>query len=294
MASAEVRAEVIARYGLDKPLLIQFLDCLRDFFLRGDLGLSLRTRHPVTQDLITFLPASLELLIGTAILCIPTSILLGVIGATRKDRLPDHAIRIFALGSVAMPPFWIGVILQLVFACWLGVLPVGGRIALEAVPKGPTGMYLIDSLVTFNSEAFVSSLTHLVLPTVTLTFGIMAPLVRMTRSSMLDFLGHDSIRTARASGLSERRIIYKYALRNSMLATTTHVGMVFGTFFGYTVLVEKIFVYPGLGKYVTDSILYLDYPGVVGATVVLALLVTVINLIVDLLYSVLNPKIRYG
>jgi peptide/nickel transport system permease protein len=232
--------------------------------------------------------------LATVILCIPIAIILGVISATHKDKLPDHITRLIALSGVAMPPFWLGILLQLVLAYWAGIFPVGGRIDIELTPTHITGMYLLDSLLTLNGAAFLSALSHILLPATVLTFGILATLVRMTRSSMLDFLSHDSIRTARAMGLSNRKVIYKYALKNAILPTTTHIGMSFGTLFGYTVLVEQIFVYPGLGKYITDAILYLDYPGIIGATIVLAFLVLIVNLIVDFAYCFLNPRIRYG
>ena len=293
-APPAVKERVIAEFGLNQPLYVQYYHYIVGVFT-GNLGLSISTQHPVFSDIVTFLPATLELVIPTMLIVIPISVYLGVVAGKSKDRLPDHIARLIALSGFAVPAFWLGILLQFIFAYTLKWLPVTGEISPTIqVPPHVTGIYVIDGLLSGDWSAVESSLVHLVLPVATLSVGFLATLVRLLRSSMIDVLGQDYIRTARASGIPERTINYRYALRNAFLPTATSLGLAFGYLFGGTVLVEVIFDWEGLGLYLNNAILYLDFPAIIGTTFVLAVFVMVINLATDLSYGVIDPRVRYG
>lgn len=281
--------------GLNKPLYIQYGRYLSRL-LHGDLGKSTLTLQPVAQDLIERFPATFELAMISMILALIVSIPLGIVSATKRNRPVDHASRIFALTGVSMPIFWLGLMLLLVFYYNLHWAPSPmGRISMAVSPPTHiTGLFILDSLLTGNWEALSSSLSHIVLPAICLMTPTLAMVTRMMRSSMLEVLGQDYVKTARAKGLAEKTVIYKHAARNALLPTTTIVGLQFGIMFAGAVLTETIFAWPGMGRYAVEAIMYHDNAGIMGFTLVVALIFILVNLIVDLLYGVLDPRVRYG
>lgn len=292
-ASAEIIAKIRQDMGLDRPLPVQLWVYVRDL-LRGDLGTSILTQRPVVQDIIDHFPATFELTTASLLVVIVVGIPLGVLSAVQKDRLPDHISRVIAISGVSLPVFWLGLVLIYVFFVRLGWLPGTGRLDMGVEPPAAvTGLYVVDALATRNWEALGSALRHLFLPVLLLSYVSLAPVVRMVRSSMLEILGQDYIRTARAKGLAERHIIYRHALRNALIPTLTIVGLSYGTLLQGAVVTETIFAWPGMAYYAVGSMTYLDYPAVVGITLVSALIYSSVNLIVDLLYGVVDPRIRY-
>jgi peptide/nickel transport system permease protein len=279
-------------YHLDKPLSAQYLFYIKALF-KGDLGKSLSTQRPVSEDLKDFFPASVELIISAIFLAILFGIPIGIISATKRNSLLDHFSRIYSLSGVSMPHFWFGIILQLLLAFTLRLLPVSGRSDFFLRPEHITGLQLLDSLLTFNISAFFSTLKHLIMPAFVLSFNSMAIYSRMTRAQMLEIMERDYIRTARAGGLSQRKVIYKYALKNALIPVVTSVGMSVSYLFGATVIVESVFDYPGLGLYLAKALLNLDFSAIMGTTLLIAMIVVVVNTLVDLVYMVLDARIRY-
>ena len=291
-APIEVVLALRAKMGLDKPIYEQFLIYLSDL-LHGDLGMSITTRRAVAADLLRFFPATLELTLASMIVSIVVGIPLGVVSATRQNRLPDHFSRIFALSGVATPIFWSGLMVLLVFYYLLGWFPGPGRIDVGLVtPQQITGMLVLDSIITGNWPALVSSVRHLVLPTAVLSFSTMGMIVRMVRSGMLEVLREDYIVLARSKGLSERAVVYRHAFKNAVTSTVTLIGLIFGTLLSGTVLVEAIFSWPGIGRYAVTAITYLDFAAVMGYTLLVTLVYITVNLGVDLFYGFLDPRIR--
>jgi peptide/nickel transport system permease protein len=281
-------------YGLDKPVPEQYVIYMNNL-LHGDLGLSIRTRRPVAQDLQEFFPATLELSIAALLIALVIGIPTGIWSSLFRNRLPDHFVRIFSLVGGSLPIFWLGLLLIGLFYSNLGWLPVGGRIdQFVAPPTTITGMFVIDSLLTGNVVALQSSLLHLILPAFTLGYFSTAVISRMMRSSMLEVLNQDYMRTARAKGLRERIVILRHGLRNALIPTLTIIGVTFGSLLSGAVLTETIFTWPGLGGYATASAIGLDFPAVMGVTLLAAIVYPVGNLIVDLGYAWLDPRIRNG
>jgi peptide/nickel transport system permease protein len=279
------------QFGLDRPPYEQFVNYIIRL-LHGDLGMALHTRRPVIEDLIIRFPATLELAIFSIIIATFSGVFIGVVSAIKKDSVIDNVLRVFSLGGVALPGFFIALIFQYIFYSKLGLFPGGGRIDPSIDLKCITGLNLIDSLITMNWHAFVSSLYHIILPSTCLAYIALATIARMTRSSMLEVLSQDYIKTARAKGLSNFVVIYKHALRNALIPTTTVIGLTFGNILGGAVLVELIFRWPGLGTYVAESMLTLDFPAIMGTTLLIGLIYVIINLCVDILYSVIDPRIK--
>lgn len=281
--------------GLDKPLYIQFLIYMNKL-LHGDLGVSIRTHRPVLSDILSFAPASLELVGTSIIIAVSIGIPLGVISATRKDSWVDHLSRLFSIGGVSIFTPWLGMIGQLLFFKWLGLLPVGDRISTTVSIQYPiqriTGSYLIDSLITGNFVAFRDVLAHLILPAFVVAAYPIGLVTRMTRSTMADILEEDYIRTAKAYGIPGRTIAYRYALKNSLGPTITVLALSFAYSLVETFLVEMVFNWPGLGRYAAFSIISLDYPAIMGVAIFIALVYIVLNLIVDILQAVIDPRIR--
>lgn len=298
MAGLRARPEVVAaireKLGLDKPIHIQYISYIRNL-LKGDLGTSIHTHHPVAQDLKTFFPATFELNTVALLLSLIFGIPLGILSAAKQNRLPDHLGRLYSLLGVSMPSFWLGMILLLIFYLKLGIFPGGGRISPHLSEYvGRTGFYLLDALIAGNWRAFGDVLWHLALPAYTLSLQTTGMIMRMTRSSMLEVLRQEYITTARAKGLAEGRVLMKHALRNSILPVVTLVGMIYGYGLAGSVLVETVFSWPGIGRYAVRAISFLDFPAVMGVTIVIAVLYTLVNLLVDLSYAFLDPRIRYG
>jgi peptide/nickel transport system permease protein len=295
LARPDEIARVTKELGLDRPLYQQYLSYMGDLF-QGDWGRSLASKEPVLGTIAERLPATLELIFLAMTLAVVVGIPLGIYAAYRKGGAPDMGARVGSVVGISMPVFWLGLLLQVLFAEWLGLLPATGRLSLEMSVLDPithiTGFYLFDSLVTANWAGFRDAASHLVLPTITLAAYPTALITRMTRAAMLDVLGQDYIRTARTFGLGERLVLWRLALRNAMPTTLTVSGLslaylVTGSFF-----VEIVFNWPGIGQYSTSALLNLDYPAIMGITVLGATIFLFINLVVDLLQAKLDPRIR--
>src|SRR5512146_951588 len=282
------------KYGLNKPVPEQYWIYISGL-LHGDLGISLRTRRPVAADLHDFFPATFELSLTALILSILIGIPAGVLSATARNRLPDHIVRIISLIGGSVPIFWLGLILIGFFYGRLGWLPGGARID-RFIPPPPTipGLYTVDSLLTGNAQAFWSSVKHLILPALALGYFSTAIIARMMRSSMLEVLSQTYVLVARAKGLGQGKVIWRHAARNALIPTVTTIGVTFGSLLSGAVLTETIFSWPGLGRYATSSAISLDFPAVMGVTLLAALIYTITNLIVDVGYHWLDPRIRNG
>lgn len=293
-ASREVVERLREKLGLDDPLLIQYSHYLSHLF-QGDLGTSIRTRRPVLDDLKTRFPATFELTLTALLFSGIGGIILGTLAAVKQDSLIDHGSRVVALAGVAVPSFWLGIILQLIFFFKLRLLPSSGRIGqFISSPTHISGLYVFDSLFTGNWTALGSSLLHLVMPAVTLSLGALALVSRTVRSSVLDVISLDYVQTARSKGLRERIVILKHVLRNALIPVVTMSGMTLAALLGGTVLIETVFTWPGMGLYVVNSIFALDFPAIMGFTVLAAMIVQIMNLFVDISYVFLDPRIRYG
>jgi peptide/nickel transport system permease protein len=294
-ARPEEMAKARVELGLDKPIYVQYLIYVESI-IHGDLGISLKTKRPVLQDLWTYWPATFELTTVAMVIAVIIGVPLGVVSAVRKDSFVDHFSRVFALSGVSIPIFWMGMLLQLVFFSSLRVLPLSGRIDADVMYSYPvtavTGVYLFDTLITGNIVAFVSCLKHIFLPAITLAYASLATTTRMTRSSMLEVLRENYARAARSFGLPERTVVYKLCLRNALIPTITVVGLSYGVALGGTFLVESIFGWPGLGLYMAEALVSFDYPAIVGVTLLYACLYVIVNLIVDLLYAFVDPRVR--
>ena len=292
-ATTEAVEEVRRALGLDRSLIVQFGYYLRDL-AQGNLGNSLSTGQPVARELVTRLPASLELtllgLLFAAIVAIP----LGVLAATRPGSWIDHLCRLATTAGVSLPTFFTGLFLAYIFYYLLGwsPSPIGRLDPVYSPPDPVTGFYLIDSLLMGDWELFRASLSQLLLPAITLGLFVMAPLARMTRASMLGVLSSDFVRTARASGLSRSTVLYTYAFRNALLPIVTTLGMVFSFLLGSNVLVEKVFAWPGIGSYALEALVSSDYAPVQGFVLAMALLYVALNLAIDVLYGVIDPRVQ--
>jgi peptide/nickel transport system permease protein len=282
------------KYGLNKPVPEQYWIYVTNL-LQGDLGISLRTRRPVASDLRNFFPATFELSLTALVLSILIGIPAGVVSAAARNRLPDHVVRIVSLIGGSVPIFWLGLILIGFFYGRLGWLPGGGRID-KFIPPPPmvTGLFTVDSLLAGDSTAFWSSVHHLFLPALALGYFSTAIISRMMRSSMLEVLNQAYVLAARAKGLRQGRVVWRHAARNALIPTVTTIGITFGSLLSGAVLTETIFSWPGLGRYATHSATSLDFPAVMGVTLLVALVYTVTNLIVDLGYQWLDPRIHHG
>ncbi|WP_322793999.1 ABC transporter permease, partial [Bellilinea sp.] len=266
-ATPEQIARARIELGLDRPLIVQFGKYLLDL-AQGNLGYSLRTRRPITLELLESLPATIELVLISTLAAVFVGIPLGVLSAKHKDRLLDHLSRLFAIGVVSLPTFWIGLILQLVFARTLQLFPLGGQLSTEIkimmeIPK-VTGFLLFDSLITGNFTIFTDAVWHLVLPGITIGLYPIGLVARMTRSALLEILNEDYITAARSYGLKERVVLWSYALKNSIGPTSTVVALSIGYTLVNTFLTESIFSWPGIGSYIATAVIGLDYPAIMG------------------------------
>lgn len=283
-----------AQYGLDRPLPEQYLIYVRGL-VTGDLGTSLRTRRPVSQDLKEFMPATIELSVAALLIAIVIGVPAGIWSAVYRNRLPDHLVRIFSLIGGSLPIFWLGLLMIGLFYDQLGLLPAGGRIdQFTPPPQTITGLFTVDSFLSGNMPALESSIQHLILPAFVLGYFSTAVIARMMRSSMLEVLNQDYLRTARAKGLRERAVILRHGLRNALIPTLTIIGVTFGSLLSGAVLTETIFTWPGLGRYATASAIGLDFPAVMGVTLIAAVIYPISNLFIDLSYAWLDPRIRRG
>lgn len=292
-ATAEQVANLREELGLNKPLYLQYFDFIGGIF-KGSLGNSLITKTSVTGEILARFPATIELALAAIIIASIVGVIIGVISAVKQNSLVDYLSMVGALLGVSMPIFWLGLMLIILFSVKLHWLPVSGRIQIGMEPVHVTGFYLLDSLITGNMAAFKSSLQHLILPAIALASYSTAIIARMTRSTMLEIVKQDYIRTARAKGLYERVVILKHALRNALIPITTVIGLQLGSLLGGAVLTETVFSWPGVGSYTIDAILKSDYPVVQGSVMILAVVFVLVNLIVDLLYAYLDPRIKYS
>jgi len=278
------------QWHLDEPLIIQLGYFLKDLF-RGDLGVSFTKSRPVWDLIKQTLPATIELALFAAFFALLVSIPIGVISAIKQNSLLDRISMAGAFFGICMPIFWLGIILIIIFSINLGVLPTYGRIGHDIQLQHITGFYLIDSIVTGNWPALSSSIKHLIMPAITLGFPTAAMVARVMRSSMLEVLRNDYVVMARAKGLPEFVVIVKHAMRNAMIPTVTVIGLELGMLLGGNMIVETVFSWPGLGRLVVSSIFVRDYPLVQGVVMIYAFTFIIANLIVDILYTYINPKI---
>ena len=289
----EVIEDFRRRWGFDKPPWQQYLTYMGNL-LRGNLGISLVTKVPVSEQLGRFLPATAELSIVAFLIAVVISIPAGIAAAVNRNGIVDQFIRVFSLFGVSMPIFWLALILLLIFFYHLDWLPSAQRIALDReLPERFTGFYTIDTLIAGDWSGFVSALHHLVLPAFVLAFSIVGLLARITRTSMLEVLGQEYIRTARAKGLSNNVVLYRHALKNALIPTITILGLAVGALLSGAVLTETIFAWPGVGRFIVQSILSLDRAAVVGVTLVVAIIYSMANLVVDVAIALIDPRVTY-
>ncbi|MEV0674890.1 ABC transporter permease [Actinosynnema sp. NPDC050436] len=290
-ASEEAVQRIREQAGLDQPLVAQFwLYLLR--LVRGDLGESLTNQQPVLTNLLDTLPATVELTVASLVVALALGIPLGVLAATRRGGVLDHLARLLSLAGVAVPVFWVGIVLVVVFYAQLGWLPSEGQADVASGAEAITGFASLDAVLRGDGAGLLDVLHHLVLPATTLALPTLARVMRTTRASMLEALAEPYVATARAKGVPEFRVVYVHALRNAMMPVVTVTGLAFGYLLGGSVLVEKIFKWPGVGRYAYESITVLDYNSVMGVTLVATVAFLVVNLLVDVLHAVLDPKVR--
>ncbi len=278
--------------GFDRPMVVQYLDYLGGV-LSGDLGVSLVTKQPIFDQFLTLFPATVELSLGAIIFAVLIGIPAGVVAAVRRGSFIDQSIMGTALIGYSMPIFWWGLLLIILFSGILGWTPVSGRISLLYFFPPVTGFMLIDSVLSGQKGAFQSAVSHLILPTIVLGTIPLAVIARQTRSAMLEVLSEDYVRTARAKGLPPSRVIGLHALRNAMIPVVTTIGLQVGVMLAGAILTETIFSWPGIGKWMVDSVFRRDYPVIQGGLLLIAGIIMIVNLLVDLLYGLLNPRIRH-
>jgi len=281
-----------AQYGLDRPLAVQFTTYVGGL-LHGDLGRSLRSRNDVRDDLVRFFPNTFELVTLSLLLAVVLGVPLGMLAAAHRDTWIDHLARVVSVSGVAVPAFWLGLMLQLLIALDLGWLPLGGRLNLTTPPPAPiTHVLLLDALLRGQWATFADAFRHAVLPVVTLCFPALASILRVNRAEMIETLRQDYVVSARAQGISNFRVVTKYALRNAMIPTLTMIGLRYGWMLGGTLLVESVFDWPGIGLYAVNSALSSDFLPVMGVTLLIGVNFMLANLLVDLGYAWLDPRLR--
>lgn len=291
-ATKEAIATLTSELGLDKPWYTQYVDYIKELFT-GDLGTSLRTRGPINEEIWPYLAATIELAFVAMIIAIFIGVNAGIISAWFSKSWFDYLAMILALVGVSMPIFWLGLMEQWAFSIELGWLPTTGRENVRDPVMAITNIYLIDTLLHWRFDQFGQVVQHLILPSLALATIPMAIIARMTRSSMLEVMKSDYIRTARAKGVSMFWVVYKHALRNAIIPVLTVIGLQTGLLLGGAILTETIFGWPGIGRYLYDAIGYRDYPVIQSGILIIATIFVVINLIVDLLYAVIDPRIKY-
>ncbi len=280
--------------GLDKPIPIQFLNYFTAL-LKGDMGISWSTGHPVRDDLLKRLPATVELSLSAFILATFTGLALGIVAAVKQGTIIDQTVHIISVSWASVPPFWLGLILIYVFYYKLGIVPAPmGRLAPLIKAPGPTGLLLIDTLLHGDLEKFMIAARHLILPTVSLAIVITPTVAKITRAAMIEVLKSDYIQTARAIGLSTRQLIWHDALQNTMIPILTTMGIVLGYLMAGNVIVEMLFAWPGIGFYAWRAMMSNDFDAIQGFVLLIAAIYVFINLIVDLLYILVDPRIRLG
>ncbi|MDR1467372.1 MAG: ABC transporter permease [Oscillospiraceae bacterium] len=290
-ATPEQRIEWRRDQGLEEPLHIQYFVFLKDL-VSGNFGKSYKTNLPISKEVFLRFPATAELAISAIILASLVGVTIGVISAVKKNSIFDNIGSVFSLMGVSIPVFWLGILLVMAFCN--GFIPTGDRIDMLLKPTGGTGFYLLDALILGRFNLFLDAFRHLILPSCTLAMHSTAVIARMTRSSVLETLDQDYIRTARAKGLPERKVIIFHALRNALIPVITVIGLQFGSLLAGAVLTETIFSWPGIGKYTVESVQSSDFPAVQGVVLVVAIIFILVNLFVDVIYALLDPKIKFG
>jgi peptide/nickel transport system permease protein len=291
--NAEMVAEFRAKWGLDQPLYKQYLTYLKNL-LQGNLGVSIRTQRPVLDDLLRYFPATIELAVFGMVFAVFFGMIFGVISAIKRNTITEQVLRGVSIFGVSVPSFWLALILLFVFYLVLGIAPGPGRVSSRiSPPPHTTGFFIIDSLVVGDFSLFIDVIRHLVLPGACLGMFTMGLITRTTRSSLMEVLSLDFVRTARAKGLQEKDVIRRHALGNALLPVVTVIGMGFSNLLSGMVLVETIFSWPGIGQYAFQSAQNLDFPAIVGVSLLIALNHVVINLAIDILYGFLDPRVRY-
>ena len=283
-----------AHYGLDKPLPEQYIIYLRQV-LQGDLGQSQQTRRPVTSDLAQYMSATIELAIVAMIAAMAVGVSLGIVAAVYREQWPDQVVRVLSLAGVSVPTFWLGLICLYVFYFKLGISPGVGRLSPGVSAPDPiTGLVSIDALLTGRWAVLGDAVSHLALPAMVLAIYTIGSITRFTRAAMLESLGQDYVRAARAKGLLPHTVLLRHALRPALAAIITVSGMAFGRMLGGAVLVESVFSWPGIGEYAYRSALTLDLPAIMGVSLVIAVIYILVNLFIDILYAVIDPRVRLG
>lgn len=293
-ATAEQVAQARKDLGLDKPVLVQYGIYLLNL-LKGDLGRSIRSHQPVTRELASYLPATLELVLISTCAAILLGIPLGVLSAKRKDQWIDHLCRIFSVGAVSLPTFWVGMFLQFIFYGALGLLPLGDQLSFETgmfydIPH-ITGFLILDCLITGNFYVLKDALLHLILPGITIALYPIGLVSRMTRSALLEILGEDYIAAARSYSIPEGKVLWFYALKNSLGPTATVVTLSIGYTLVTTFLIEAIFNWPGIGSYISGAVVTMDYPAIMGVTIFSAATYVILNMAADIIVA-LDPRVR--
>ena len=291
-ATPERVAEIRTQLGLDRPLYVQYLIYVGKI-VRGDLGASILRGDPVLHDLAKRFPATVELALSAITVAVLIGVPMGIVAAVWRNSLFDALSRLIALTGVSMPIFWLGLMLAWVFGVVLGLLPTGFRLNTSVTIVPVTNLFLVDSLLAGDGEAFAAAARHLVLPAVALSTIPMAVIARMTRASLLEILSQDYIRTAESKGLPQRAVILRHAMRNALLPVMTVTGLQIGRLLAGAILTETIFSWPGIGLWIFEAIQARDYPIVQGATLFIATIFVLVNLLTDLLYAVVDPRIRY-
>lgn len=296
MVGEKTTAEEIARIrhllGLDRPLHEQFFSYIHKM-LTGDFGKSLVTMRPIMDELMDAYPTTIELTILAALIGVVIGLPMGIVSALKKDSIVDQFCGVFTFGTYSMPVFWLALLFQIFFALQLRILPVSGRIPVTMNIQRVTGLYTLDSLLTLNFNGFVESIRYLLLPSITLALIILPRISRIARANLLDQMSEDYVTTARAKGVPERTIVYRHALRNAFLPIMTAISLSVSGLLGGTVLIETIFSLPGLGRLLVAGLLDRNFPLVQAVVFIYAIVVVVINTVTDILYSVLDPRVRY-
>jgi peptide/nickel transport system permease protein len=291
-ASIQTIERIQEKYGLNKPLPTQYWIWLKQA-LQGDFGRSIVSNEFVSKEIWSRFPNTVELTLLAMFIAVVVGVIAGIVSASRQYSLLDYGFMGVALFGVSMPVFWLGIMLMMIFGVYLRWFPIGGRMSIMVSFTRITGFYLLDSVIAGNWQAFISALRHLILPAIALGTIPMATVARVTRSSMLEVLRQDFIRTERAKGLSERLVIYKHAVRNALIPVVTVIGLNFGLLLAGAILTETVFSWPGLGRYVVKAVQMRDYPAVQGCVLFFALIFVIVNLITDIIYVYIDPRIKY-
>ncbi|MCC8163064.1 MAG: ABC transporter permease [Lachnospiraceae bacterium] len=293
MSDPEIVAAYEAKWGLDQPLPVQYINYMKNLF-QGDLGTSIRTKQPVLSDLAQYIPATFEMATFATLISIILGLLFGLLSAARHNKLPDHVLRVISLMGISIPAFWLSILCLYFFYLRLGIVPGSGRVSAEWLGASfPTGFLIFDAITYGEPDLLRDALSHLILPSFVLAASTMGILTRTVRSSMLEEMQQDYVRTARAKGLSEGRVLRHHVLKNGLIPSVTMFGLSYGSLLGGTVLVETIFSYPGIGLYAYKAASTLDFPAIMGTTLFIAAVNVLMNFFVDIIYALIDPRIRY-